>query len=217
MDFKKTILTGLGVLFASAQASAMDCWKVEGFTDYQGWGEVAVLSPQNCTVTPEGYEWLINVFDVELLGEETHFAVKPEHFLFGDNTVFRIVDSIDGVPQLMPDLIVGMPGGSDTTAEPPAQANTYWTSWLNRDYPSGNADAEIRSGFPASAVCDFPLSIEARIIGQSQIYTPENRMAEIMLHFDPQIGLQCNNRDQVDGRHADATLRTILEWRPFVY
>lgn len=74
-----------------------------------------------------------------------------------------------------------------------------WTSWLDRDNPSGEGDAEVLPSFlverPAS-VCATPNAVEARIIGTTQVFTPNMTPPNKLRAFSAAKGLQCYNADQ---------------------
>lgn len=74
-----------------------------------------------------------------------------------------------------------------------------WTSWLDRDNPSGEGDAEVLPSFlverPAS-VCASPTAVEARIVGTTQVFTPTMTPPNALRTFSAAKGLQCYNVDQ---------------------
>ena len=67
-----------------------------------------------------------------------------------------------------------------------------WTSWYDRDNPSGNCDCEtlidLRRENPGE-ICDEPTEIEARLVSTKAPYTGnlEN------IQFDTEVGLDCRN------------------------
>lgn len=74
-----------------------------------------------------------------------------------------------------------------------------WTSWLDRDNPSGDGDAEILSSFLVerpTSVCTTPSAVEARIVGTTQVFTPDMTPPNKLRAFSAAKGLQCYNADQ---------------------
>lgn len=74
-----------------------------------------------------------------------------------------------------------------------------WTSWLDRDNPSGDGDAEILSSFLVerpTSVCTTPNAVEARIVGTTQVFTPDMTPPNKLRAFSAAKGLQCYNADQ---------------------
>jgi hypothetical protein len=87
-----------------------------------------------------------------------------------------------------------------------------WTSWLDRDEPSGQGDAEVLPSFlveTPSAVCTSPSAIEARIRGTTNVFTPGMATPQALRSFDPSRGLQCYNVDQASGSCADYEVRFL--------
>ena len=95
-----------------------------------------------------------------------------------------------------------------------ADVENRWTSWLNRDLPSGNGDYEL---FPdlrkeqPSLTCAKPTAIQARLRGVrgAQIYTPANPPREIIRTFSAESGFSCVNANQPDGRCDDYEVRFL--------
>lgn len=74
-----------------------------------------------------------------------------------------------------------------------------WTGWLDRDNPSGDGDAEVLSAFLTerpTAVCTTPSAVEARIVGTTQVFTPNMTHPNKLRAFSATSGLQCYNVDQ---------------------
>jgi len=68
-----------------------------------------------------------------------------------------------------------------------------WSSWKDRDNPSGNADNELLRYFPqTSDLCPKALAVQARIIGTSNLWTNENVVITLG-------GFLCRNSDQPSG------------------
>lgn len=68
-----------------------------------------------------------------------------------------------------------------------------WTSWLDRDNPSGSGDWEVRTHFPN--VCDDPVEIECQTTGG----VAAHETGEVVV-CDPSYGLRCKHTEQPDGR-----------------
>ena len=89
----------------------------------------------------------------------------------------------------------------------PANGSTY-TSWLDRDNPSGSGDYENRSLFPAASVCAAPSGARARIKGTATIYTPMDTRPEV-LSYSQQHGLSCANSNQTDAYCEDYEVKFL--------
>jgi hypothetical protein len=94
-----------------------------------------------------------------------------------------------------------------TMAESALVSGGNWTEWLDRDDPSGNADAEILSNFlqeKPGAVCQQPTAIEARYSTPSGwvVINPSTASSapNIIRAFSPTVGLACFNADQTNGK-----------------
>ncbi|MFP3940398.1 MAG: hypothetical protein ACLF0P_08835, partial [Thermoanaerobaculia bacterium] len=90
---------------------------------------------------------------------------------------------------------VATQGAGKATGPEPKDSSCRWTSWLNRDLPSGSGDFETFADFlKAREVCASPRGIECRAregqptTGQDQPYT-----------CDPEIGGVCRNGDLAPG------------------
>ena len=84
-------------------------------------------------------------------------------------------------------------------------AQSSWTSWLDRDNPSGSGDWENKAGF-GSQVCSNPTAIQARVVGGSTIYTPGSTTPDTLSVFSASGGLVCLNADQ-SGSCSDYQVR----------
>jgi hypothetical protein len=76
-----------------------------------------------------------------------------------------------------------------------------WTGWLDRDDPSGAADAETLADF-SSVPCATPWAIEAQTTSGAS-YTSTGDFVRI----EPNFGLVCENAMQPDGACADYRVR----------
>jgi hypothetical protein len=94
---------------------------------------------------------------------------------------------------------------------PPPPPYIRWSSWLNRDNPSGTGDWETLADFSFSQVgCSLPAFIDAKTIaGVSWQSTGEK------LTVSPDVGLFCRVAEQTDGDCQDYQVRfgcTSLAW-----
>ncbi|XP_066291079.1 cartilage intermediate layer protein 1-like [Branchiostoma lanceolatum] len=84
---------------------------------------------------------------------------------------------------------------------------TRWTSWYDRDNPSGTGDWEtltdLRRENPGQ-ICSAPLAIEARRRGTQ---TPASQTDEQFSYFDTTVGFVCKNNDQTDRYCLDYEVR----------
>lgn len=76
-----------------------------------------------------------------------------------------------------------------------------WTSWHNRDHPSGTGDWEIRSLYSPRGTCvddskTPPLAIQARLFDGKLPYQNGGDVVTI----NPDLGFICKNNNQGDGR-----------------
>ena len=71
-----------------------------------------------------------------------------------------------------------------------------WTTWYDRDNPSGNCDCELLSELRKEnlgQICENPTEVEARLVSSKQPYT--SNQANIV--FNTEVGLACwNNGNQ---------------------
>ena len=83
-----------------------------------------------------------------------------------------------------------------------------WSSWKDRDNPSGNYDAEEitdfaknhNNEFQETDLCSKPTAAQSRILGTTDMSTTEN------VHFGLN-GLRCKNSEQPNGRCKDYEVR----------
>ncbi|MBC7977328.1 MAG: hypothetical protein H7138_20315 [Myxococcales bacterium] len=93
----------------------------------------------------------------------------------------------------------------DDEAETAEQAITAieWSSWLDRDSPSGNGEFETRADFSIVQVgCSSPVAIEATTLSG----VPWQNTGEV-LTVSPSVGLICQNSAQPDGSCQDYRVR----------
>ncbi|WP_157735883.1 hypothetical protein [Granulosicoccus antarcticus] len=81
----------------------------------------------------------------------------------------------------------------------------YWSKWLDRDNPSGAGDWEI--GFEEGLPCADPMDIQARVLGQNQIYSIGDSMPNLLTTFQAAHGLVCENEKQTFGNCEDYEIR----------
>ena len=89
-----------------------------------------------------------------------------------------------------------------------------WTSWLDRDNPSGNGDYELTSYLKSDGLlCDCPVDIEARVkYTTSPIFDPFSPpSSDNLRRFNPQSGLVCVRADQDDNTCSDYEVRFFCE------
>jgi len=80
-----------------------------------------------------------------------------------------------------------------------------WSSWKDRDNPSGNGDYELLKDFsPTGDLCPKALAVQARMIGSSVLETDE--IVKISL-----AGFSCVNDDQFQGGCSDYEVRFCCE------
>lgn len=88
-----------------------------------------------------------------------------------------------------------------------------WSSWLDRDQPSGTGDWETRTDFTVAQVgCASPVAIEATTVTG----VPWQNTGEV-LTVSPSVGLICRNASQPDGVCQDYRVRFgcgSLDWSP---
>jgi hypothetical protein len=133
----------------------------------------------------------INIVEQELsdLSEEYYIATKQGDGVWS-NAIFENIDDVLSSDRLLKMALSDISyrrGG----IEHKELVNGYWTDWLNRDYPSGSGDYEIRSLFPG--VCANPIDVRCATFedvdwtetGENVTCTPEN-------------GLVCVNQSQDD-------------------
>ena len=71
-----------------------------------------------------------------------------------------------------------------------------WSSWFDRDDPSGTGDYEILSKLHDNKkLCDNPIAVEGRIKGSGETVTTQN--VELT-----RTGLICRNNKQPVGKHC---------------
>jgi len=75
-----------------------------------------------------------------------------------------------------------------------------WSSWKDRDNPSGNGDYELLRSFDEDDLCEKPMAAEARIIGSTILSTTE------IVSFSV-AGLVCLNNNQPLRRCSDYEVR----------
>lgn len=75
-----------------------------------------------------------------------------------------------------------------------------WTDWLNRDNPFGTGDYETARYFSPTVCGDLSaiVGVEARIVGQTDTFTPSDMPPQPLSTFSPTAGLVCRNNDQSD-------------------
>ena len=81
--------------------------------------------------------------------------------------------------------------------ECPYGQNSYWTSWFDRDNPSGNGDYENLSLLLAEGkpICKVPIDVQCVTLnGLSIAATGE------IVHYSPTTGCYCVNAEQPDGK-----------------
>ena len=84
-------------------------------------------------------------------------------------------------------------------------SGSTWTSWHNRDRPSGTGDWEVRSLYLPKGTCadKNPSAVEARLVSSKQpFYFGGN-----VLSISPSIGLICQNKHQSNGICQDYEVR----------
>jgi hypothetical protein len=62
----------------------------------------------------------------------------------------------------------GSPPPAPPPSTPPPPVSGTWTSWLNRDEPSGNADWETFADQSGSVPCGRPIAVECRVRGDGR-------------------------------------------------
>ncbi|MBN1175896.1 hypothetical protein JXA48_04600 [Candidatus Woesearchaeota archaeon] len=84
-----------------------------------------------------------------------------------------------------------------------------WTTWLDRDNPSGAGDYEDINGFGAETICggEQPLNIECR---RKTDYMPWNLTGELV-HATTKTGCWCVNAEQNGGYCSDYEVRFFCE------
>jgi Mucin-2 protein WxxW repeating region len=86
---------------------------------------------------------------------------------------------------------------------PPDEDSDY--SWINRNAntSTGSAEyfAEAKNDFPGLlAGCGFPTKLEARAVGNPEVFSSSDSLPDVMEFFNLREGLTCLNASQPDGR-----------------
>jgi len=157
-------------IFAPGQ-SIMSAWS-SGDSDYRAMSGTSMASPHACGAV------VLHLQDGSLAG-----AVKS--VITAAATTSKVINAGTGSPNLL--LYVG---GERLTCERP------WTSWYDRDNPSGTGDWEPMSlANPTPCSGEAPLDIKCQTTrGLDAASTGE------VITCDPSFGFKCVNRDQPDGR-----------------
>jgi len=108
---------------------------------------------------------------------------------------------------------VSCPSDCPPPPDDPGPSSIQWSSWLDRDVPSGSGDWETRADFTVAQVgCASPVAIVARTLSG----VPWQSTGEV-LTVSPSVGLICLNDSQPDGACQDYQVRFgcgALDWSP---